>query len=100
MPSHESRPGPAASAALPIVIVLFVLSGAAGLTYEVIWIRSLTLIFGKTVHAASAVLVAFMAGLALGSAAGGRFVDRARFSPLKLYAMLEAGIGLWALLLP
>ncbi len=100
MPARESRPGPAASAALPIVIVLFVLSGAAGLTYEVIWIRSLTLIFGKTVHAASAVLVAFMAGLALGSAAGGRFVDRARFSPLKLYAMLEAGIGLWALLLP
>lgn len=82
------------------VVLLFLVSGAAGLVYEVIWIRELTLIFGKTVHAATAVLCAYMAGLALGSAAGGRLVDRLKTDPLRVYAVLEAAIGLWALLLP
>ena len=90
-------------APLLAVVLLFVLSGAAGLVYEVIWIRALTLLFGKTVHAASAVLAAFMAGLALGSAVGGRLVDRriARGDdPLRIYALLEAGVGVAALILP
>jgi spermidine synthase len=103
--SVTSAPAPRRQATLagvplPAVILLFIVSGAAGLIYEVIWLRSLTLIFGKTVHAASAVLAAFMAGLALGSAAGGRLADRRAANPLRLYAVLEAGIGIWALLLP
>ncbi|HKY31584.1 MAG TPA: fused MFS/spermidine synthase, partial [Candidatus Polarisedimenticolia bacterium] len=102
----ERRGGPGsgwvAGGGVPLsaVIVLFIVSGAAGLIYEVIWLRSLTLVFGKTVHAASAVLAAFMAGLALGSAGGGRLVDRSGRDPLRLYALLEAGIGIWALSLP
>ncbi|MGH9869501.1 MAG: fused MFS/spermidine synthase [Candidatus Polarisedimenticolia bacterium] len=93
-----SRPFPGVP--LAAVILLFIVSGAAGLIYEVIWLRSLTLIFGKTVHAASAVLAAFMAGLAAGSALGGRLVDRRPGNPLRLYALLELGIGVWALALP
>jgi len=95
---HETTPR--AGAALAAVVALFVVSGATALIYEVIWTRSLTQFFGKTVHAASAVLAAYMAGLALGSLLGGRLADRARRSPLLIYAALETGIGLWALLLP
>ncbi len=65
--------------------------------------RQLTLVFGSTVFATSTVLTAFMAGLALGSFYFGRKIDESRMSPLKLYAILEAGIGgfclIWPLLL-
>jgi len=50
-----------------LVLVLFFLSGASGLVYQVLWTRQLSLIFGVTIFAASSVLAAFMAGLTLGS---------------------------------
>src|SRR5262245_41923253 len=59
----------------------------------------LHLLFGDTVLAVSTVLASFMAGLALGSFWSGRYVDR-RPRVLPLYAGLEAGIGVSALLLP
>ena len=48
-------------------LVLFFCSGAAGLAYQVLWIRQLSFVFGVTAYAAGTVLAAFMAGLALGS---------------------------------
>lgn len=45
----------------------FLLSGATGLLYQVVWLRLLTPILGQTVYAITTVLAAFMAGLALGS---------------------------------
>ena len=84
----------------PIVWLIFILSGASGLIYQVIWMRQLTLIFGSTVFATSTVLTAFMAGLALGSYYFGRKIDESDQSPLRLYALLEAGIGGFCLLWP
>jgi spermidine synthase len=81
------------------VLSVFLVSGAAGLAYEVVWTRSLSLIFGVTAFAAATVLAAFMGGLALGSWALGRGVDRQKH-PLLVYAVLETGIGLYALLVP
>ena len=87
----------------PTVWLIFILSGASALIYEVIWMRQLTLVFGSTVFATSTVLTAFMAGLALGSYYFGRKIDETKMSPLKLYAILELGIGgfciIWPLLL-
>lgn len=87
----------------PTVWLIFILSGASALIYEVIWMRQLTLVFGSTVFATSTVLTAFMAGLALGSYYFGRKIDETKMSPLKLYAILELGIGgfciVWPLLL-
>ncbi len=71
---------------------MFVASGVSGLIYEIVWLRKLALVFGSTVQATSTVLTAFMGGLALGSWALGRYVDR-HPSPLKLYAYLEVGIA-------
>ncbi len=83
----------------PVIVALFFLSGACGLVYEVVWMRMLTLVFGATAFATSAILSTFFAGLALGSFLFGKAVDRSR-NPLALYAVLEAGVGLFAFLLP
>src|SRR5207245_471858 len=83
----------------PIVLALCFLSGTSGLLYEVAWARMLHLLFGDTVLAVSTVLASFMAGLAMGSFWIGRSIDRRR-RVLAVYASLEAGIGLSALLFP
>ncbi len=84
----------------PIVWLIFIFSGASGLIYQVIWMRQLTLVFGSTVFATSTVLTAFMAGLALGSYYFGRKIDESTASPLRIYALLEAGIGAFCLVWP
>lgn len=76
-----------------LIYILFVASGVSGLIYEIVWLRKLALVFGSTVQATSAVLTAFMGGLALGSFALGRLADK-HPAPLKLYAQLEVGIAL------
>lgn len=78
---------------------LFFASGMAGLIYEVVWTRLLIYVFGAGIYAVSAVLAAFMAGLALGSFALGRASDRLE-KPLRLYALLEAAIGVAGVALP
>lgn len=82
-----------------LLAVLFFLSGASALIYQVVWLRMLSLVFGVTVYAASAVLTSFMSGLALGSWAGGKLADRLR-SPLRAFALLELGIASTALAVP
>jgi spermidine synthase len=54
---------------------------------------------GNTHYSIATVLTAFMGGLALGSFFGGKIIDRA-FNPLAAYAILEAGIGIYCLLIP
>jgi spermidine synthase len=82
-------------------LFLFAVSGAAALIYEVVWTRLLTLHMGHGLAAASAVLAAFMGGLAAGAGAAGRFAGA--LPPrraVRLYAMLEIAIGVLALLMP
>ncbi|HEV7858404.1 MAG TPA: fused MFS/spermidine synthase, partial [Pyrinomonadaceae bacterium] len=87
------------SKSLWLIAACFVLSGATGLIYEVLWARMLGLVFGATTLAVSAVLAAFMGGLALGSACGGRLA--ARFErPLRVYGIIEIGIAIYALAVP
>lgn len=82
-----------------IVLCCFLLSGASGLMYEVLWLRMLVLVFGSTTFAISTVLTTFMAGLALGSWLFSRVSDRLRH-PLLIYGLLELGIGGAALVIP
>lgn len=82
-------------------LVLFAVSGAAALIYEVVWTRLLTLQMGHGLAAASTVLAAFMGGLAAGAAVASKY---ARTLPprraLTLYAGLEIAIGAIAVLMP
>ncbi|MCY4029132.1 MAG: fused MFS/spermidine synthase [Acidobacteria bacterium] len=83
-----------------VAMALFFLSGAAGLVYEVVWLRLLVLVFGSAHFAVTAVLTAFMAGIGLGALIVGRRVDRTNWHPLALYGVLEIGIGVSALAVP
>jgi spermidine synthase len=84
---------------LRLVAYCFVLSGATGLIYEVLWARMLGLVFGATTLAVSTVLAAFMGGLALGSALAGRMGGRI-VRPIRAYGLLEIGIALYTLAVP
>jgi len=81
------------------ISILFVISGALGLVYQIVWFKYLSLFLGNTTYAQTVVLATFMGGLALGSAWWGRKVDRVKY-PLRLYAILELGIGVYGLLYP
>src|SRR5687768_12046508 len=85
--------------ALTLIGVCFVLSGATALIYEVLWARMLGLVFGATTLAVSAVLAAFMGGLAIGSALAGRCGWRVK-RPVRWYGIIEIIIGLYALIVP
>ncbi len=82
-----------------LVYVLFLVSGATALIYEVAWVRDLSLIFGASHQAVSIVLGSFMLGLALGGFYFGRRSERIR-SPLRLYGWLELGVAAFALAMP
>ena len=70
-PGSDATPGRAA-----VAIGFFFLSGAAGLIYEVCWIRRASLVFGSTTYALSSVLAIFFLGLACGSYLFGRLSER------------------------
>ena len=83
----------------PALLVCFLLSGATALVYEVLWVRMLILRLGSTSLAISTVVTAFMAGLAFGAWAAGRYSSRIT-RPLAVYALLELAIAVSAVLLP
>ncbi len=80
-------------------LICFFLSGFAGLVYEVAWIRQAALLFGSTTFAVSAVLAVFFLGLAIGAYLFGRVGQRTS-RPLILFAYIEIGLGLLALISP
>jgi spermidine synthase len=77
-------------------------SGMATLVYELIWFRYLTLVFGATLYALSAVLCAFMLGLAGGAWGMGRILakDNGSRRLILWYGIFEGLIGLYALSFP
>lgn len=84
-----------------LFLIAYMCSGLAGLVYQVCWTRLLTLSIGHTTSAASAVVAAFLGGLAVGAAGGGALASR--LSPrqaLVAYAAIELGVAAVAMLLP
>ena len=81
------------------ILAIFILSGAAGLIYEVVWARQLVLVFGNTTQAVSAILTGFFGGIAIGSVVGGRIADRVR-RPLRMYGLLELILVVVVILTP
>src|SRR3954463_12592768 len=76
--------------------LLFIASGFAGLIYESIWTHYLKLFLGHAAYAQSLVLAVFMGAMALGAWGCGR-ASRRLSNPLRVYAIVEALIGLLAL---
>jgi len=81
-----------------LIGLAFFASGSAALVYQVVWQRVLAFHTGVGITSIALIVAAFMAGLGLGSHAGG--VLSARVSPrtaLRVFAGLEILIGLFAL---
>jgi spermidine synthase len=84
---------------LSLVALLYGISGALGLVYEVAFNKYLGYVFGATAYASSAVLVAFMGGLALGAHFASRIEPRIR-RPLLTYGLAELVIGAFCMFVP
>src|SRR5687768_6414491 len=83
---------------MPALLLLFVGSGCAALIYEVVWFQLLQLVIGSSAVSLGVLLGTFMGGMCLGSLLLPRFVS-IREHPLRVYAYLEIGIGLFGLIL-
>jgi spermidine synthase len=81
---------------LPVLLVLFGGSGCSALIYEIVWFQLLELVIGSSAVSLAVLLGTFMGGMCLGSVLLPRIIS-ARRHPLRVYALLELGIGLIAL---
>jgi spermidine synthase len=84
---------------LSVIAVLYGISGLLGLVYEVAFNKYLAYVFGATAYASSAVLVAFMGGLALGAELAARVERRIR-RPLLAYGCAELALGAFCMYVP
>lgn len=96
MAHADARTSSDARKYLPVLLLLFAGSGCAALIYEVVWYQLLQLAIGSTSVSLGILLATFMGGLCIGSVWLPRL--RLQMHPLKLYALLEVGIGLFAAL--
>jgi predicted membrane-bound spermidine synthase len=79
--------------------LMFAMSGFAALIYQVAWQRILAFHSGVGIYSVAIIVSSFMAGMGLGSYMGGRLSSRlATGAALRIFALLELGIGLFALL--
>ena len=83
---------------LPALVLLFIGSGCAALIYEIVWFQLLQLVIGSSSISLGILLGTFMGGMCLGSLLLARAVSSHQH-PLRVYASLEAGIGVLGLLI-
>jgi spermidine synthase len=95
---NSPKTASAPSQYLPLLLLLFVGSGCAALIYEVVWFEMLELIIGSSAISIGVLLATFMGGMCIGSLGLPRVVPP-REHPLRVYAFLEAGIGVLGFLI-
>ena len=83
---------------MPAMLLLFVGSGCAALIYEIVWFQLLQLVIGSSAISLGVLLGTFMGGMCLGSLLLPRYIGGDRH-PLRVYAYLEIGIGIFGLLI-
>src|SRR6266849_6671935 len=91
-------PLPTTRPLLPLLLLLFVGSGCAALIYEIVWFQLLQFVIGSSAVSLAVLLGTFMGGMCLGSIALPRFMS-GRFHPLRVYALLELGLGIFGIAL-
>jgi spermidine synthase len=87
---------PSDRAHIPLLLVLFIGSGCAALIYEIVWFQLLQLVVGSSAVSLGVLLGTYMGGMCLGSLLLPRYVS-ARTHPLRVYAIIEGGIGICGL---
>src|SRR6266511_6145267 len=91
--NRKQRTDPAVSSQrLPVLLFLFVASGASALIYEVVWFQLLQLVIGSSAVSLGVLLGTFMGGMCAGSLLLPRVVS-SRHHPLRVYALIELATG-------
>jgi len=80
-----------------VLLICYLISGVAALSYEILWQKELSLVFGSTSYSMSTVVSSFMAGLAIGSVMGGTWLKKC--NNVRLFGFLQVGIGVSGVLL-
>jgi spermidine synthase len=98
-PSGSRSSSAAGATGRPLRLELwpYVLSGAAGMAYQVAWTRALVLAIGSSAHAFSLILAAYIFGIAAGSLAIGPRLGRIS-DPARAAGRIQAAVVLFALL--
>ena len=76
---------------------VFILSGISALIYQLVWQRALLTIYGSNVESVAMVVAAFLAGLGIGSLAGGWISKSTRAPIVLLFGLAELGVGAYGL---
>ena len=76
--------------------VVFGISGATALIYEIVWSRLLQTIFGSTLYSTSTIFAAFLLGFSLGAFLLRNLADTTT-KPLRHLALIVLSIGLYGL---
>jgi predicted membrane-bound spermidine synthase len=82
------------------VILLFLVSGAAALIYQICWQRMLFESIGVDIESITIIVSTFMLGLGLGSLAGGNLADRFPDRALELFAVIEFATAAFGIISP
>src|ERR1019366_8469682 len=99
----RSNVAPPAALAVPsrflaILPLLFIGSGCAALIYEIVWFQLVQLVIGSSAVSLGVLLGTFMGGMCLGSLLLPRLISTGQH-PLRVYGLLELGIGAMGLIL-
>jgi spermidine synthase len=100
-PTDKKRPAPPPATTtwfLPPLLLLFIGSGCSALIYEIVWFQLLQFVIGSSAVSLGVLLGTFMGGMCLGSLLLPRLISGRRH-PLRVYAVLELGIGVFGLLI-
>src|ERR1700733_3140753 len=99
-PASSVRVQPYSRFALYGIVLLFLVSGAAALIYQVCWQRLLFESIGVEIEAVTIIVSTFMLGLGLGSLAGGELVDRYPHRTVEFFALIELFTGVFGVFSP
>src|ERR1700693_230036 len=83
---------------LPLLLILFAGSGCSALIYEIVWYQLLQFVIGSSAISLGVLLATFMGGLCLGSIALPRVLAARRHHPLRIYGVIELGVGFCGIL--
>jgi len=80
-----------------VALWAFAVSGAAAMTYQVLWSRALAIVIGSSVYSFTLILLAFLVGLAAGAALWAR-LSRRSADPVRWLAATHLGVVAMVLL--
>jgi spermidine synthase len=82
---------------LPVLLLLFAVSGCAALIYEIVWLQLLQLVIGSNAISIAVLLGTWMGGMCIGSLLLPRMIPASQ-NPLRIYALLELATGICGIL--